>query len=141
MNGIWQKTAFDATIKKAAEKYGLELWFLRAVIYTESSFRQDAISPCGAIGLMQLMPDTAKWLGVDPHDPWANIDGGARYLSNLIKRYDGDKPMALAGYNAGPGNVRKYHGIPPFPETLTYIDKIMKWKNSQPPEADSEVMA
>lgn len=129
---IWQKTDYDATIMKAAEKYELPLWFLRAVICAESSFDPDALSSCGAIGLMQLMPDTAQWLGViDPTDPFENIDGGARYLGKLIKYFDGDLVLALAGYNAGSGNVRKYKGIPPFEETENYVKKIMAEQTNQ----------
>jgi soluble lytic murein transglycosylase-like protein len=141
MNGIWQKTAFDATIKKAAEKYGLELWFLRALIWQESRFHPEVVSKRGAIGLCQLLPDTAAELKINPYDPWQNIEGGAKYLAKLLKRYKGDKPLALAGYNAGMGNVRKYKGIPPFKETKNYIKEIMAWENSQPPEAEGEVIA
>lgn len=97
--------------------------FLR-LVKQESSFNQDAVSSAGAIGLTQLMPDTAKGLGVDPYDPEDNLRGGARYLRQQLDTF-GDVPTALAAYNAGPGNVRKYGGIPPFEETKNYVSKII----------------
>lgn len=97
--------------------------FLR-LVQAESSFNQDAQSPAGAIGLTQLMPDTAKGLGVDPYDPEDNLRGGARYLRQQLDTF-GDTATALAAYNAGPGNVRKYGGIPPFEETQNYVSKII----------------
>lgn len=97
--------------------------FLR-LIQQESSFNQDAVSSAGALGLAQLMPDTAADLGVDPMDPEQNLRGGARYLKMMFDEF-GDPRLALAGYNAGPGNVRKYGGIPPFEETQNYVSKIL----------------
>lgn len=97
--------------------------FLR-LIQQESSFNQDAVSSAGALGLAQLMPGTAADLGVDPMDPEQNLRGGARYLKMLFDEF-GDPRLALAGYNAGPGNVRKYGGIPPFEETQNYVSKIL----------------
>lgn len=124
---IWRKTEWDSTIAGAAEKYKLPEWFIRAVIWAESAFDPKAVSSCGAIGLMQLMPKTAKWLGVDPADPRQNIDGGVRYLQMMFKKF-GTLELALAAYNAGPGHVEEYHGIPPFEETQNYVKKIMAWK-------------
>jgi soluble lytic murein transglycosylase-like protein len=97
--------------------------FLR-LIQQESSFNQDAVSSAGALGLAQLMPGTAADLGVDPMDPEQNLRGGARYLKMMFDEF-GDPRLALAGYNAGPGNVRKYGGVPPFRETQNYVSKIL----------------
>jgi soluble lytic murein transglycosylase-like protein len=92
----------------------------------ESGGRADALSPKGAIGLMQLMPGTAKELGADPFDPAQNVDAGARYLRDLLVKYDGQLWHALAAYNAGPGAVDKYNGVPPYRETVRYVDRIDK---------------
>lgn len=120
---------FDPIIAEAAAKYNLPFAFLWAVIRQESAFDPNAESPVGALGLMQLMPDTAAWLGVrDPLDPRQNIMGGAKYLARLLKKYNGDKRLALAGYNAGPGNVRKHKGVPPFPETQKYVKKVLQYE-------------
>lgn len=108
----------------AADKYGLPRKLVRSVIATESAFRPNAVSPKGAIGPMQLMPTTAKELGVNPHDPAENVDGGTRYLRDLLERYDYGLWHALAAYNAGPGAVDKYHGVPPYRETVNYVLKI-----------------
>lgn len=108
----------------AADKYGLPRALIRSVMAAESALVAEAISPKGAIGLMQLMPETARELGVDPHDPAQNVDGGARYLRDLLIRYDGGLRHALAAYNAGPAAVDRYHGIPPYSETLNYIARI-----------------
>jgi soluble lytic murein transglycosylase-like protein len=109
----------------AADKYGLPRSLVRSVMSAESGGNPAAVSPRGAIGLMQLMPDTAKTLGVDPADPAQNVDGGVRYLRDLLKRYDYHLWHALAAYNAGPGTVQKYNGnLPPYRETLRYIERI-----------------
>jgi soluble lytic murein transglycosylase-like protein len=110
----------------AADKYGLPRALVRSVMSTESGMSAGAISPKGAIGLMQLMPDTAQSLGVDPYDPAQNVDGGVRYLRDLLTRYNYGLRHALAAYNAGPGAVDKYKGIPPFRETIDYIRRIEK---------------
>lgn len=108
----------------AADKYGLPRKLVRSVMAAESGFAQNAVSPKGAVGLMQLMPATALTLGVDPNDPAQNVDGGARYLRDLLQKYDGYLWHALAAYNAGPGAVDKYNGVPPYRETIHYIWKI-----------------
>jgi soluble lytic murein transglycosylase-like protein len=108
----------------AADKYGLPRWLVRSVMRAESAFQPQVVSPKGAIGLMQLMPGTAQTLGADPRDPAQNADAGARYLRDLLQKYDGALWHALAAYNAGPGAVAKYKGLPPFAETLRYISRI-----------------
>ena len=108
----------------AADKYGLPRRLVRSVISRESDFQPQAVSPKGAIGLMQLMPATAEALGADPRDPAQNVDAGTRYLRDLLEKYDGGLWHALAAYNAGPGAVDKYQGVPPYPETIHYVGKI-----------------
>jgi soluble lytic murein transglycosylase-like protein len=109
---------------QAADKYGLPRWLVRSVMRAESAFQPQVVSPKGAIGLMQLMPGTAQTLGADPRDPAQNADAGARYLRDLLVKYDGALWHALAAYNAGPGAVAKYKGLPPYAETLRYISRI-----------------
>jgi soluble lytic murein transglycosylase-like protein len=109
---------------QAADKYGLPRWLVRSVMKNESGFSPHVVSPKGAIGLMQLMPGTAQTLGANPADPAQNADAGARYLRDLLQKYDGGLWHALAAYNAGPGNVAKYRGVPPFAETVRYIERI-----------------
>jgi soluble lytic murein transglycosylase-like protein len=107
----------------AADKYGIPRKLVRLVMEAESGSRQDAVSPKGAVGLMQLMPATAQALA-DPADPVQNVDAGARYLRDLLQKYDGLLWHALAAYNAGPAAVDKYNGIPPYNETILYVKKI-----------------
>jgi soluble lytic murein transglycosylase-like protein len=118
----------------AAKKYFLPGSFVRSVMKAESGFQPAALSPKGAIGLMQLMPDTARALGVDPRDPYQNADGGAQYLRALLAKYENDPNqvlLALAAYNAGPAAVDRYHGVPPFRETREYILRVLKnWDQS-----------
>jgi soluble lytic murein transglycosylase-like protein len=109
---------------QAADKYGLPRWLVRSVMRAESGFQPTAISPKGAIGLMQLMPGTAQILGADPKDPAQNVDAGTRYLRDLLVMYDGALWHALAAYNAGPGAVAKYKGLPPYSDTIRYISRI-----------------
>jgi soluble lytic murein transglycosylase-like protein len=113
-------------IREAAAREGLTPDLLRAVIGKESSFRPCAVSAKGAMGLMQLMPGTAQQLGVmDPFDPKQNIDGGSRLLKQLLGRYGDDLTRALGAYNAGPGQVDRYGGLPPFSETVDYVTDIL----------------
>jgi soluble lytic murein transglycosylase-like protein len=117
----------DRIIFEAGEKQGIDPRFLHAVIWQESKYQLRAKSHAGAQGLMQLMPDTAKRFGCDdPHDPVENIEAGTKYLSWLLKRFDGNVALALAGYNAGEGSVDKYDGIPPYNETQNYVKIISK---------------
>ncbi|WP_456364426.1 lytic transglycosylase domain-containing protein [Priestia aryabhattai] len=117
---------YDSIISEMALKYNVPFDLIKAVINAESSFNSNATSSTGAMGLMQLMPATAKWLGVNnAYNARDNIEGGAKYLSYLLNRFNGDTKLAVAGYNAGPGNVEKYKGIPPFQETQNYVKKIL----------------
>lgn len=111
---------------EAANTYDLDVNLLKCVAYAESNFNPEATSRSGAMGVMQLMPKTAEGLGVtNAYDAKQNIMGGAKYLSIQLERFDGNVELALAAYNAGPGNVQKYNGIPPFEETQNYVKKIM----------------
>src|SRR5436190_20297903 len=113
-------------VEAAARKNGLPPNFVHSVVRAESGYKPDAVSPKGAIGLMQLMPATAKAYGADPHDPGQNVEAGAAYLRELLIKYDGDARRALAAYNAGPGAVEKYNGVPPYAETQTYVDRVLR---------------
>lgn len=120
-------TDLAALIVAAARRHHLDPELVRAVVSVESGFRPDAVSPKGAQGLMQLMPATARSLGVkDAFDPADNVDGGVRHLRALIDRYDGDVKRALAAYNAGEGAVARHGGIPPYPETRAYVSKVLQ---------------
>ena len=114
--------------EEAAQKYNIPVELLKAVGKAESNFNPKAVSRCGAQGVMQLMPATAKELGVkNSFDAEQNIMGGAKYIAGLLKKYDGNTSLALAAYNAGSGNVAKYDGIPPFTETQNYVKKVMNY--------------
>ena len=116
-------------IAEMAEQYGLPAKFVASVARTESAYRTDAISPKGAIGVMQLMPGTARELGVDPSDVRQNIEGGTKLLRELLVQYQNDPDQvrkALAAYNAGAGAVAKYGGVPPYRETQNYVDRVLK---------------
>jgi len=117
--------AFNDAIAAAAQEYAVDAALLRAVIHAESSFNPNAVSLAGAQGLMQLMPGTANDLGVDnPFDSTQNIRGGAHYLAQLLRQFHNDERLATAAYNAGPQNVQKYNGVPPFDETRVYVDRV-----------------
>ena len=115
-------------ITQAAIHAGLPAAIAHSIARAESGYREDAVSPKGAIGLMQLMPKTAAELNADPHDPAQNADAGARYLRDLLQKYENDPHQvskAVAAYNAGPAAVDKYHGIPPYPETIQYVNRVL----------------
>jgi soluble lytic murein transglycosylase-like protein len=117
---------FQNLIAAAATKYGLDPALLAGLVKQESNFNPNAKSGAGAKGLTQLMDATAKMLGVtDPYDPAQSLDGGAKFLGGLMKQFHGDQSLALAAYNAGPGAVKKYGGIPPYQETQRYIPKVL----------------
>ena len=116
-------------IAEMAEQYGLPAKFVSSVARAESAYRTDAVSPKGAIGVMQLMPGTARELGVDPSDVRQNIEGGTKLLRDLLVQYQNDPDQvrkALAAYNAGAGAVAKYGGVPPYRETQNYVDRVLK---------------
>ncbi|XVJ51299.1 MAG: lytic transglycosylase domain-containing protein [Vampirovibrio sp.] len=119
----------DPIVEEYAGKAGVSSSLVKAVIKAESGGNPRAISAVGAQGLMQLMPATAKSLGVeDPFNAEANIAGGSQYLGQLMKKYHGNKTLALAAYNAGSGAVAKYGGVPPFPETQNYVKKVLQYE-------------
>lgn len=125
-NNLTNRTQIDELIKEYSQKYGLDSDFVKAVVKQESGFNEKATSKCGAMGLMQLMPGTAKALNVnDPYNARDNIEGGVKYLKGLMDRFGGDMKLALAAYNAGPNAVKKYNGVPPYNETQNYVKNIM----------------
>lgn len=117
-------TALGKKIADVAVRYGIDAPLLLALISVESNYNQNVVSHVGARGLTQLMPGTAAGLGVDPRNLDENLIGGARYLAAQLKAQNGNITLALAAYNAGPGNVRKYGGVPPFRETQNYVKKV-----------------
>lgn len=130
-SGLSCSAQLDAIFDEASSKYGVDAKFLKAIAKCESDFSTECTSRSGAMGIMQLMPQTAASLGVtNAYDPYQNIMGGARYISEKLAQYNGDKSLALAAYNAGSGNVAKYGGIPPFKETQNYVAKVMAYYNS-----------
>jgi soluble lytic murein transglycosylase len=123
-----ERSSFDRFIALAAKQHGISEPLLKAIIKAESNFDPRAVSKKGAIGLMQIMPDTLKDLNInDPFDPKQNIMGGAQYLKFLMKRFEGNLPLAIAAYNAGPENVKRYNNIPPFKETENYVRRVLAY--------------
>lgn len=113
-------------IERSARKYGVDPKLVNAVAKTESNYLANAVSEAGAVGIMQLMPETAASLGVnDIYNPRDNIEGGTKYIKQLLNTFDGDVPKAVAAYNAGPQAVKKYNGIPPYSETKNYVKKVL----------------
>lgn len=130
--GTELNTDLEDIFARASETYNVPENLLKAVAKAESGFNPKAVSKCGAMGVMQLMPATARSLGVtDAYDPEQNIMAGAKYLSQKLQTYNGDVTLALASYNAGSGNVAKYGGVPPFPETQNYISKILGYMGQE----------
>ena len=126
--GIQYIRDFEHIISQAAKTFSVEPSLIKAVIKAESDFNHRAISGKGAQGLMQLMPDTADEMNVsDAFNPEENIYGGTRYLSLMLERFSRDKRLALAAYNAGPERVDEYKGVPPFPETATFIERVLRY--------------
>ena len=132
----------EELIADAARRHGLPADFVKSVAAIESGYQTDAVSPKGAIGLMQLMPATAREYGADPNDPRQNVEAGTRYLRDLLLKYQHDDHQvmrALAAYNAGPGAVDRYHGVPPYRETLAYVGRVLrKYEKQQPKPSAAE---
>ena len=126
-SGAGAPTPFATEIDAAARGYGVDAALLRGLIRQESNFHPNAVSPAGARGLTQLMPGTAAALGVDPSNPAQAIEGGAKYLRQQLDRFGGDEAKALAAYNAGPGAVQRYGGVPPYAETQAYVQRVMQY--------------
>jgi len=123
-----------ALVEAAAQKTAIPAKLLRSVVAAESAFQPQVVSPKGAIGLMQLMPATASQYGADPRDPAQNVEAGTAYLRDLLIKYKGDVALALAAYNAGPGAVQKYGGVPPYAETRSYVGRVIRnWQNTPTP--------
>ena len=117
--------ALARSIHQAAQKYGVDPKLVSAVAEVESGGRQDSVSPAGAVGVMQLMPETAAGLGVNPYDMESNVEGGAKYLREMLDTFDGDVKKAVAAYNAGPNAVKAYGGVPPYAETQNYVSSVL----------------
>ena len=127
MAGVSRGGDLRVLATEAARRHGVDPELVLAMVAAESAFRTDAVSPKGAQGLMQLMPATARELGVaDSLDPLQNLDGGTRYLKQLLARYNGDVKKAVAAYNAGPGAVQRHKGVPPYRETLHYVERVLR---------------
>ncbi len=125
---------YDDVISEAARRHGVNFSLLKALIHVESYFDPKAVSKKGALGLCQIMPQNLQILNInDPFDPWENIMGGARYLQQMLERFNGQLHLALAAYNAGPTMVEKYSSIPPFPETQEYVQKVLQYSRAYAP--------
>lgn len=136
------KEEIYSAVMESSNKYDRPPAMVLSVIQQESGFKKEATSHCGAAGMMQLMPETAQELGVkDRYDVRQNIDGGCKYLREMLNRFDGDVDKALAAYNAGPGNVEKYGGIPPFEETQNYVASIKSHMGELGAAGDSRLAA
>lgn len=130
-DSIWREPPadIDKMIDDTARRYGVETALVHAVVRAESAFNHMAISSAGAQGLMQLMPATASEVGVrDAFHPQENLEGGVYYLQQLIERFDGNTQLAVAGYNAGPGAVERFGGVPPYAETIEYLDRVFRYR-------------
>lgn len=126
---VLQVPSTEDLIADAAKRNGLPVEFVKSVVAAESAFRIDAVSPKGAVGLMQLMPATAREYGAEAKDPRQNVEAGTQYLRDLLLKYQHDDHQvlrALAAYNAGPGTVDRYHGVPPYRETIDYITRVLR---------------
>ena len=127
-SGVSCPDSLESYFKEASEKYNVDINLLKAIAKAESNFNAKAVSSAGAMGVMQLMPATAKSLGVsNAYNAYENIMGGAKLIASNLKKYKGDISLALAAYNAGGGNVDKYGGIPPFKETQNYVKKVLNY--------------
>ncbi|WP_294157286.1 lytic transglycosylase domain-containing protein [uncultured Selenomonas sp.] len=115
----------SSMVQAAAQRENVDARLVNAIAQAESGGDQSAVSPVGAIGVMQLMPDTAAGLGVDPYDEQQNVEGGAKYLREMLDTFGGDVRKAVAAYNAGPAAVKAYGGVPPYPETQEYVDRVL----------------
>jgi soluble lytic murein transglycosylase-like protein len=132
-----KQAAATSLLESAGQATDISPRLLEAIAYVESRFNTKAISPKGAVGMMQLMPGTAEELGVDPHDPEENARGGADYLRRMVTKFGNNVELAVAAYNAGPAAVLKYGGVPPYAETRAYVDAVMEYlAKSSVPETD-----
>lgn len=136
-----QKASPAELLKNAANGEGLEPELVESVAKVESGLRESAVSSKGATGLMQLMPATAAEVGANAAEPGSNALGGAKYLRELLLRYDGNYVLALAAYNAGPGAVAKYKGVPPYAETVRYVEKVLREYKREKSEADDRQLS
>lgn len=143
----WGKNAssrqYDQIILKMAQKYDVDPELIHSIIKAESNYNSQAVSPKGAVGLMQLMPDTAKEYGVrNRYDPIENIEGGTKFLKDLFQTYDQKDDLVLAAYNAGPEAVKKHKGVPPYPETVQYIQRVKSyWNPEESPNKNEKIFS
>lgn len=122
---------YDNIIKREAEQYGVSPALVKAVIKAESNFNPNAVSPAGAVGLMQVLPQTARRMGVqNPSHPASNIKVGVKYLRELLDEFDNNEALAVAAYNSGPYKVKRYNGVPPYKETMAFVRRVMKYYRS-----------